>query len=954
MDIGLDYYLGQQEGLLHILAYYQMKDTMKRKILDRSKTNIVELNNIITIDSLFKDLYYKLIGEGTIIGNGELKHILRSLLEERNYKFFNHNSVDYIIEFIENVDSQLIDLGDYKEQPIIEELVAIYNHSKEELKKRGFIAKWTAYRLLLSRITKDDFKRVYPKVKKLFFDRLYIIRDVELELILKLSNWVEETVILLDYNPRKKKVFANLDPIVESLEKRGGFELIPKLNQDKRIIADVFSSSDKFMQEKYSWEKEMGRALELGSAKTKVDELSLIAQKIREIAKTDQPLSRIGVSFSTPTPYLPHLDRVFTQYGIPYNQTIEVPLLSSPLIQEFLILLSILGGDFLDKDLLALLSSKLIKFEWEDALVWSAEKLLKRIRFKAKGWELVDLLQKGLEEESSLKQGLEIIRERLEIDLDQKVGLKSFIDQLELLLNKSSLPQIIADSPNDKEISAAWKGLRSALETLANISSEELSKGEWLKVIRSAIEEGRYCPAKDEGVKVVGKIELRSGEFDHIFLVGMSHDLYPQVKKEPLHRYYNSLGIRVRNSQIDDRYLFFTNLLGGIKGVYITYSQAQGEDKAFSSLFINELKRVVDFKEMEVERDLITSKQELQKEFGSGLNEGKIYKLEDRGSWAEDMDLKFKLLEDSTAKELDNYNGVLKDEENVEWLKKKFYPKFNYSPSLLEDYLSCPFQFIFKRIFAIEDLDLDEDMDAMTRGIFLHQIMEEFYSRLEEKKVTEENYKKAKKVLLKVVQEEVEKYPLFKSNFYWQREKELYLKDGGLGVVLEEFLKEELQGKNLGYNKRSEFKVKETEWSFSDFQLVDGHYFTGTVDRIDYHLKEEALAVVDYKSGSLDNQSLAKHPLQLPLYALAVEKFFGQDIAYGTYSGLKKGDVRHKTVMNSKSSDKQREKFIEALEEAKELAAEAIRRIREGVFSPVNSDSCQYCSCSLICRREES
>ncbi len=69
-------------------------------------------------------------------------------------------------------------------------------------------------------------------------------------------------------------------------------------------------------------------------------------------------------------------------------------------------------------------------------------------------------------------------------------------------------------------------------------------------------------------------------------------------------------------------------------------------------------------------------------------------------------------------------------------------------------------------------------------------------------------------------------------------------------------MKEEVKGKDLGYNKKSQFVVKETEWSFSNLELVDGHYFRGTVDRIDHHPEEDVLGIVDYKSGSSDNQKI--------------------------------------------------------------------------------------------------
>ncbi len=81
-------------------------------------------------------------------------------------------------------------------------------------------------------------------------------------------------------------------------------------------------------------------------------------------------------------------------------------------------------------------------------------------------------------------------------------------------------------------------------------------------------------------------------------------------------------------------------------------------------------------------------------------------------------------------------------------------------------------------------------------------------------------------------------------------------------------------------------------------------------------------------------KKLSKSPLQLPLYALAVDNSFDKEIAYATYSGLKKGEIGHKTVMKANGTDNQREKFIEYIEKAKELAVGAIKGIRGRQIQP--------------------
>ena len=95
LDLGLDYYT-EKDDLLYLLPYYQMKSTIREKLIDEDR-KIVETKNILSIDQLFRELFYKVSGEYRMINDIDLKLCVYELLHEEKYHFFNQQSSDYIL-----------------------------------------------------------------------------------------------------------------------------------------------------------------------------------------------------------------------------------------------------------------------------------------------------------------------------------------------------------------------------------------------------------------------------------------------------------------------------------------------------------------------------------------------------------------------------------------------------------------------------------------------------------------------------------------------------------------------------------------------------------------------------------------------------------------------------------------------------------------------------------------
>ena len=940
----------QNKNTLTVIPYYKMKESFRDRLLAASSKEAVSLNNIISITHLLEKLYYK-VSSKQIIEEEQLSYLLYDLLRKNNYQYFDQQSVSYILEFILQVDANSIDLIAKEVNGPLQELITIYQKIKESLIARGLVTKWQACQDLLAEIKQADFNYVYPEINELSFYRLQAIKPVELNLILKLAEFVEDTAVVLDYNPDKDKLFANLKPTIDRL-KSAGFKVKSDLAPKGSLINDLFN--DQFKRDKYNWQQEMGSKLEISSYQDKVSELKATARKIVKLAKDGQQLDQIGVAFSDPKSYLPHLARVFSDYNLSYQQEIPVPLLKSTLLADIKALLKVLRGDFNHQQLLILLTSNFFTIVDSDIIDYQLRQTVDQMRFDLEAWQLVEFIIEKSEFEE-LQDALKEIQSYCKWDLEQKLSSRSFIEKLEELLTNWSLAENLIDAEQD--IKKAGQSFKEELISLVNIQLESRSVIEWIDLLNLVLKQGYYIPDNNGGVKVTGNLELRNGEYDYVFLLGMSDDLYPTVQTNPLNKYCNQLGIEDKRFEVRDRYLLNDHLLAANQGIYITYSKSGNQEEAVSSSCLEELKRVIELEEIE-ESNKIYSELELQQKVGADLQRQKLNQLAFEYQWSDRLAQKAKLTQPKLRAELEGYNGNLQAEDNLDWLKGKFNDSYNYSASLLESYLTCPFQFLLDQVFNLGQVNYEEEMNPLERGSLLHQILDQFYSTFAADRITEENYEQAYQCLLEVSQNLIADYQLFNHNFYWQTEGSRYLTEEELGVVLEEFLEQELKGDFISYYSKSipanEFRVQSTEWEFHDLELIPGCLFTGKVDRIDYHPERDVLAVIDYKTGKLNYKTRSNNPIQLPLYLLAVAEEFDKEPAFGAYFGLhpeESADSRYKILFANQVHTTKAKYFADNLAEAKELMKTAIEGIRSGEFGPREDGDCSYCDYFIFCQK---
>jgi len=250
------------------------------------------------------------------------------------------------------------------------------------------------------------------------------------------------------------------------------------------------------------------------------------------------------------------------------------------------------------------------------------------------------------------------------------------------------------------------------------------------------------------------------------------------------------------------------------------------------------------------------------------------------------------------------FDGLLTADATRESLLARFGRQHCWSPSHLEQYAYCPFQFLLERVLGIEALEeLEFGADYRRRGQMLHWLLSSLHRRLIEQGIEprqqspQEFQQLAESLLVELLSQGVHGGALgegmsqidarrvaqwLADYFGQQREYD------ALWSELEQPLRPAHFEVAFGPRRRGTASedeiVDDVDPLSSDepFELdLQGEVvrFSGRIDRIDLGRSDgkAVFNIVDYKSGKLSTRTnltsvLEGRTLQLPLYALAAQK----------------------------------------------------------------------------------
>jgi ATP-dependent helicase/nuclease subunit B len=305
------------------------------------------------------------------------------------------------------------------------------------------------------------------------------------------------------------------------------------------------------------------------------------------------------------------------------------------------------------------------------------------------------------------------------------------------------------------------------------------------------------------------------------------------------------------------------------------------------------------------------------------------------------------------------FEGLLSSKEALQILQERHSIfKKSISPTRLEAYASCPYQYLLNVIMGIEALtepEKEATIDPLDKGTLVHSILWKFFTDLKKERGSSLHLEpKDLERLLEIANKEFTEFEQRGVTGYsmlWEVEKRSILDN------LVDFFNEELNETEfiptyfeVRYGmKPLDFQESEisTEEPVSLKLAGKTVNLKGRIDRIDLTKDGKRARVRDYKTGKVlakANDFQGGTTLQLPLYLYAAKQLLGR-----LHKGVQIESAEYYSLKNGK-----RVGFEGSELEAKEAKLHKILNtivasIEDGIFIAVPDGQCGYCELKIIC-----
>ncbi|HEY3304422.1 MAG TPA: PD-(D/E)XK nuclease family protein [Candidatus Binatia bacterium] len=746
------------------------------------------------------------------------------------------------------------------------------------------------------------------------------------------------------------------------------------------------------------------------------EEIDAAAKEIlRLVADEKFSFDQIGVVGRTLDPYLPWIKEIFAEHSIPIGTSAEEPLVGHPLAKAALLLVNLRLKGYLRSQVIDLFDSPFFdRSRSHRTDLWD---LATRRLGIGKGIEEWRRLEKYLARDIFLAEDREDdgARKNPAVPAEQVRTLWRLF--AELSGDLESLPEEAAWSGyveswknlQKKWLSVDWTQSSSGLEaaelidkTLDRLSvldavNDKVSLSHFLETYQHWLERAVLPVAESNarGVAVLDAMAARGISFRALFIVGLNEGIFPRTIREDAflrdrerELLETVLGYKVATKLggFDEERLLFTLLVGAAgEKLYCLYQRNDESGRPLArSWYLDELERAVGQEKL---RTLAVPRGVVEKS-----------KLEpfSRNEFVPPGELAIRLVlaaEDpmpllhlslrglrglpsptlyargsEVIRRLETITAGLGEHDGVVGPLADYWKRVageGLSPTALEAYARCPFQFFARNLLGLERLERPEDVagpGAADEGQIVHAILRSFYQELTDHNFFSNKTSIDATAILQAVSEKIFRefaennpvgYPLA-----WQIRKEL------VAALLEQTVArdlEELQASGyVPWALECDAAVRLPEsWPAP----LGGLTFRGRMDRIDYQPVENRYRVVDYKLKSAKARHAADRDLlrsalrglrlQLPFYLL-----LGRQQAEASGRAAASIDAAFyflapewpegPLVVESLRGDVWDGVSGAALKETVAFLADSIRR---GFFFIQPADHCRYCEVSEACRR---
>ncbi|MHC4982356.1 MAG: PD-(D/E)XK nuclease family protein [Planctomycetota bacterium] len=764
-------------------------------------------------------------------------------------------------------------------------------------------------------------------------------------------------------------------------------------------------------------------------------EVAAVARRVKRLLLEGRG-GRIAVLVRSMVDYHEPIERIFAEHDIPISPAPQ-PLAGVPVVR-FVLSVAALGPRFASRDVLSVINSSYFDpqalGDFDASSSAAAEMVIRegnvlagRESYAQAAERLAGLPGRGDEENEEppvplgrLTFSPETIRKSSEM-LERLFALSQgpspqcpVAEKVLSIVEGLGLYRLVS-SGDDPRLAARDLRAISALEAaLAEIDAPAPSSARLRAALAAAA-----CPAErcESMIDVMEVLDARSLRFEHVFLLGLSEGRFPQRFTEgPLISEADRLAWAERGAVLHSRsdltaremLLFYLAASRADASLTLSYmaSDAAGRPMAASS-FLSSLVAPAGGLESEPVRNVTEKLQAGQfippagelasrpdalnaavaELFGAGNGDGpaalawvtqsrpEVIKRASAGLWAASHR--------NSRGPCDSFDGRISEPALLEILARRFGPQAVFSPTQLNTYGVCPWQF-----FATYVLDLaalrqpQRRLEPVARGIFCHDVLFRVMrslsaaadgpvrlAEIDEDKITE-----ALQSAMDAASAEVEATrPPYASLWQLQREQmHAQLRDYLLAARPRDELTPASVHFELRFGPPAEGKTPDRRRERQDPASTDQPVaiatnsqevrLSGKIDRVDRvsFAGRQGLLVIDYKTGATPKEADIRQGrnLQLPLYAAAAEKLLGEAALGGAFHRIGAGRGGYEKLFalfkarGNKYSDNG--SYEENFKEAISRVGQFVAGIRAGRFDLAPTGDCpRHCAFRQICHFSE-
>lgn len=518
------------------------------------------------------------------------------------------------------------------------------------------------------------------------------------------------------------------------------------------------------------------------------DEVAATAKEILRLVEDRKlQLHEIGIVARSLESYDKLVKDIFHAHRIPLAGTLEEPLVQSPLTKAVILLLNLPAKDFMRSQVIDLLSSPYFQFQnlvdgslprpdlWdlatrELAICKGIAEWRRLRRYNRQDLELRQIsdddeprvIRIAAAQLVSLADAVEALIGDLR-QLAPQASWHEYADNWKVLLKKYLGIALSTDIKAPSRESELHEEILNVIDQLAGLDSVEnrVALGDFSHTFQHWLE--RWSVTDDrrnrDGVMVLSATAARGLSFRVLFLLGMNEGVFPRTiredaflrdrDREVLER---DLGYKVSQklAAFDEEKLLFTLLVRAARErLYCSFQRADDSGRALApSWYVDELRRALDDNGGQTEPISIPR----------SMTEKAVMPPFDRQDLLLPSELAIRLTLEGydptalidacaplpalykqgrkVAAEIDQssdrllaYDGALAKFDNY-W---KHFSKRGLSPTALETYARCPFQFFARHVLGLEPLDRPEEVlgpSPAEFGELGHEILSGFYRTL--------------------------------------------------------------------------------------------------------------------------------------------------------------------------------------------------------------------------------